>query len=92
MNYYETNLILQAGCINCPICHNTNKWSYKYYVSGLSPSDPHFSQESHNCTDVIVNSDNKVRFIIGCRKCNAKIETEYMELINEKKYEEYTEK
>ena len=93
MYYNCENVISQGGCIVCPICHSKINWNYKrnlLYSSASSVGYP-FSEEFHNYVDCVVNTDKKVRFIVHCNTCHVKIETEYMELINNENYEKYKE-
>lgn len=84
------NVIMQGGCMICPLCHSQKKWKIKrdfaYYPHqcGIAVED-----EINGIENIFVSADNKVRFIICCDTCKVAMETDSMELINKENYEKY---
>ena len=86
------NKIRQGGIILCPICGNKFKWSYKLdvvHVPGVETRNQVVTaceSTPHKYMTHVLSVDKKVEFIIGCEKCCANIETEYMKMVDEENY------
>lgn len=88
----EINVIMQGGCMVCPLCHNQKKWRFKRdfvhypFQNGMAVVD-----DPHGIKDFIISADNKVRFLIFCDTCKVTVETDSMEFVNKENYEKYKE-
>lgn len=86
------DVILQGGCIQCPICSNTFKWSFKLEListdetESLNKASTAIDCSPHSYITPIATVDKKVRFLIACEKCDVNIETDPMELISQDNY------
>ena len=88
----EINVIMQGGCMECPLCHSQRRWRFKRDFVGFSSQGSRISQDNfRSVEDFIVSADNKIRFSMHCLTCGVVMETESMELINEENYDKYKE-
>jgi hypothetical protein len=91
----EINVIMQGGCMVCPLCHSQRRWRYKRdlvhypFQSGTVTQD--YPYGYNGIDSVVVTADNKVRFLMRCHTCNVIMETDSMELINKENYDKYKE-
>ena len=85
--------IAQGGVIQCPICGNRFKWTYKLELLHNPELERRnrvstvFESTPHKYMTHIVTADNNVKFVIGCQRCGTNIETSCMKLMDEENYE-----
>lgn len=86
----EINVIMQGGCMVCPLCHSQRRWKFKRDFVGFSSQGSRISQDDIRSVEgLIVSADNKIRFSMHCLTCGVVMETDSMELINKENYEKY---